>query len=74
MLLLSPFEEKHHRATAELARRRNEFVATVADKVCFIHVSPGGELEALRGLVRQQTKPYIELVTGEDIVKGPHHQ
>ena len=60
LLLLSPFEAKHHRATAELARRRNEFVATVADKVCFIHVSPGGELEALRGLLCESGKRIVE--------------
>lgn len=60
LLLLSPFSAKHHRVTADLAKRRNEFVAAIADRVCFIHVSPGGELEALRDLVRQRGKPIVE--------------
>ncbi|HOF48693.1 MAG: hypothetical protein KA191_11965 [Verrucomicrobia bacterium] len=46
--------------TADLAKRRNEVVAAIADKVCFIHVSPGGELEALRDQVRQGGKTLVE--------------
>jgi predicted Rossmann fold nucleotide-binding protein DprA/Smf involved in DNA uptake len=59
LLLLSPFSAKHRRVTADLAKRRNEFVAAIADKVCFIHVSPGGELEALRDLVRDRGKALL---------------
>jgi hypothetical protein len=44
----------------DLAKRRNEFVAAIADRVCFIHVSSGGGLEALRNRVRQAKKPVIE--------------
>ncbi len=61
LLLLSPFESRQQRATADLAKRRNEFVAAIADRVCFIHVSPGGELEALRSLVRQHAKTVVEI-------------
>jgi predicted Rossmann fold nucleotide-binding protein DprA/Smf involved in DNA uptake len=60
LLLLSPFSAKHRRVTADLAKRRNEVVAAIADKVCFIHVSPGGELEALREQVRQRGKTLVE--------------
>jgi hypothetical protein len=63
LLLLSPFNARHRRVTADLAKRRNEVVAAIADKVCFIHVSAGGELEALREQVRQRAKPILD-VTG----------
>jgi predicted Rossmann fold nucleotide-binding protein DprA/Smf involved in DNA uptake len=59
LLLLSPFSAKQRRVTADLAKRRNEVVAAIADKVCFIHVSPGGELEALRDLVRDRGKALL---------------
>jgi predicted Rossmann fold nucleotide-binding protein DprA/Smf involved in DNA uptake len=60
LLLLSPFSAKHRRVTADLAKRRNEVVAAIADRVCFIHVSPGGELEALREQVRQRGKTLVD--------------
>jgi len=47
LLLLSPFAARHRRATAELAARRNEFVAALADEVWFAHLTPGGQLERL---------------------------
>jgi predicted Rossmann fold nucleotide-binding protein DprA/Smf involved in DNA uptake len=61
LLLLSPFSAKHRRVTADLAKRRNEFVAAIADKVCFIHVSAGGELEALRDQVRRDGKTTVDV-------------
>lgn len=61
LLLLSPFGTRHRRVTADLAKRRNEFVAAIADKVCFIHVSAGGELDALRECVRQEGKVCVEI-------------
>jgi len=33
LLLLSPFDEKHKRVTAELAAERNRFVASISDEV-----------------------------------------
>ena len=47
MLLLSPLTTKEHRVTADLARRRNEFVATLADKAYIAHATPDGQLEKL---------------------------
>lgn len=61
LLLLSALDAKYRRATADLAQRRNELVAAIADKVCFIHVSPGGELETLCDLLRQRAQSIIEL-------------
>ena len=66
LLLLSPFSAKHRRVTADLAKHRNEVVAAIADTVCFIHVSPGGELEALREQVRQRAKPKAMEYVPED--------
>ncbi len=37
LLLLSPFGEKQRRATADTAAIRNEFVATLADKIFIAH-------------------------------------
>jgi hypothetical protein len=47
LLLLSPFPARENRVTTDLARRRNEFVATLADKACIAHATPGGQLEKL---------------------------
>lgn len=47
LLLLSPFSEKERRATSDLARERNRFVARIADAVCFIYTEPGGTLDKL---------------------------
>src|SRR5438093_4671296 len=45
LLLLSPFAEKLRRATADLARKRNEFVAALADAVFVAHAAPGSKME-----------------------------
>ena len=47
MLILSPFTAKANRVTTDLARRRNEFVAAMADEVYIAHATPGGQLESL---------------------------
>jgi len=47
LLILSPFEEKHRRQTAELAAIRNRFVAAVADAIFIAYASPGGKIEEL---------------------------
>ena len=47
LLILSCFPPPHHRATAELAARRNQFVAALADEVWFAHIASGGQTEQL---------------------------
>lgn len=47
MLILSAFAATATRITAELAARRNVFVAALADEVYIAHATPGGTLEAL---------------------------
>ncbi len=61
VLLVSPFAGSQKRATAELAQERNKFVATVADRVCFIYTTPGGTLEGLANELREAGKPIIAL-------------
>ena len=57
MLILSPFEAKYRRLTEELARRRNRFVAAMADEVLIVHASPGGKLESLAKEIAASDKP-----------------
>ena len=47
MLVASTFDAKQRRATADLAERRNRFVAEIADEIILAHASPGGQLERL---------------------------
>ena len=47
MLILSCFPVAVNRVTAELADRRNEFVAALAGEVFIAHATPGGHLESL---------------------------
>ena len=47
LLILSCISSPHHRVTAELAARRNPFVAALADEVWFAHIAPGGQTEQL---------------------------
>jgi predicted Rossmann fold nucleotide-binding protein DprA/Smf involved in DNA uptake len=47
MLLLSPFDDKQKRATAELAAERNRFVAGIADEVLIAYAHPGSKTETL---------------------------
>jgi predicted Rossmann fold nucleotide-binding protein DprA/Smf involved in DNA uptake len=47
LLLVSPFEAKVHRATAEHAVLRNRLVAALARAVIITHAKPGGKLHAL---------------------------
>lgn len=51
LLILSCFNESERRVTADLAARRNEFVAALADEVWFAHITPGGQMERLARIV-----------------------
>lgn len=51
LLILSSFSSTHRRATAELAARRNELVAALADEVWFAHIAPGSQTERLAKMV-----------------------
>ena len=45
LLILSIFPQNESRITADLAARRNELVAALADEVFVAHATPGGRLE-----------------------------
>ena len=47
LLLLSAFRAGEKRITAELAIRRNEFVAALADEIWIAYVTPGGQMDRL---------------------------
>ena len=46
LLVISPFDPKERRATADLAERRNAFVAILADEVLVTYAAPGSRTEA----------------------------
>ena len=52
LLILSGFTAAEKRVTTELATRRNELVAALADEVCIVHAAVGGHLEKLTPHVR----------------------
>lgn len=47
LTIISPFPETEKRATADLARQRNRFVAALADEVVFAFIASGGSLSRL---------------------------
>ncbi len=49
LLVLSPFADTETRVTADLAERRNAFVAALADDAYFAHITPGGHAARLAG-------------------------
>lgn len=66
LLLLSPFAEKLRRATADLARKRNEIVAALADAVFVAHAAPGSKTERFCHDVLSWGKPLLTLESGEN--------
>ena len=53
MLILSAFPDTAKRVTADLAERRNEVVAALADEVFIAHASKGGQVEKLIPRLRE---------------------
>ena len=66
LLLLSPFGEKLRRVTADLAQRRNEFVATLADEVFVAHAAPGSKTEHFCSNVLAWGNPLLTLEGDEN--------
>jgi hypothetical protein len=58
LLILSPFSPTHRRVTADLAARRNEVVAALANEAWFAHITPGGQAERLTKLLAEWQIPY----------------
>ena len=57
LLVASAFQEGEDRITAELAARRNQFVADLADELWFAHITPGGQLDQLAQRARAPVAP-----------------
>lgn len=64
MLFLSPFAATALRVTTELAARRNEFVAALADEAFIAHATVGGRLDKLVDRLRAWGTPVLT-VPGE---------
>ena len=61
LLIISPFEERERRATAELALERNRFVAALADEVLIAYAAPGSRTAAFAREVAGWGKPLLTL-------------
>lgn len=64
LLLLSAFPETETRITTDLARRRNEFVAALADEAIIIHATPGGHVAQLSEQFQQWSVRVVRVVGG----------
>ena len=53
LLILSAFGATQRRVTADLAARRNELVAGLAEEAWFAHITPGGQAERLTKLLAE---------------------
>jgi predicted Rossmann fold nucleotide-binding protein DprA/Smf involved in DNA uptake len=67
LLILSPFMLKHRRITADLADRRNRFVAALASEVFVAHAAPSSRTFVLCKELAGQGKP---LITVDDPANG----
>ena len=63
-LLLSAFPETETRITTVIARRRNEFVAALADEAIIIHATPGGHVAQLSEQFQQWGIRVVRVVGG----------
>lgn len=61
LTLISPFTPQDRRANADLGRRRNRFIAALADEIVFGFVAPGGSLARLRDEIQRWGAPVREL-------------
>ena len=64
LLILSEFNETKTRITADLARRRNELVAALADEAIIIHATPGGNIAQLSEQFQQWSVRVVRVVGG----------
>ncbi len=64
ILLVSPFDERQRRVTAELAEQRNRLVSKLAAAVLVLHAGPGSQTEALALRALVSGKPVFVAVSG----------
>ena len=63
LLILSIFDSKYRRSTADLARKRNAFVAALADKIFIAHASEVGKTLQFAHRVLEWGKPLFTFDT-----------
>ena len=66
LLILSPFVDKHRRAIADLARKRNAFVAALAAKIFVAYAAPGSKTERFCGELLSNGKSLLTLESYEN--------
>lgn len=66
LLLLSPFDKKIRRPTAELARQRNRFVTALAEGIFIAHAETGSMTEALAREAVEWGKPLFTLESSDN--------
>ena len=59
LLILSPFDKKIRRPTAEISYQRNKFVSAIADKILIAHASPGSKTEKFCREILTWGKPVL---------------
>ncbi len=59
LLMVSPFGERIKRARQDIARIRNEFVATLAEQVFVAYAAPGGKTESFCKKILGWGKPLL---------------
>ena len=63
LLILSIFACKVRRSTVELARRRNKFVAALADKIFIAHAAEGSRTLDFAKTISEWDKPFFTFDT-----------
>ncbi len=73
LLVLSPFDSRHPRITADTAAYRNRFAAALASRVLIPHAAPGSKTEAFAREVEGWGKTFVTLdqVSGLKGIPGP---
>lgn len=61
LLILSPFVSRHRRPTVQLAERRNDLVAALAECVVVIYAAPGSKTERFCRALLDRHKPVVLL-------------
>ena len=57
LLMLSPFEKRPRRPTAESSSQRNELVAALCEEALIVHAEPGGSVERITELIDRWNIP-----------------
>jgi predicted Rossmann fold nucleotide-binding protein DprA/Smf involved in DNA uptake len=62
LTVVSPFDARHRRVTADLAAQRNELVAALSTALLVLHAAPGGQVEHLAQAALAESTPVFVAV------------